>query len=301
MRNLPMDVLRSFVTVAELGGFTQAGELLGRSQPAISLQIKRLEEQVEASLFTRKGQQLGLTPSGSKLLKYALEILALNDEAIAEFRQPTLTGRVRFGIPSEFATTLLPKILGTFTQAYPGVTLEINCELSKNLLSQPGNQYDLVLALQDTSSRKLASRIKEDELVWVSGSSHDVHLRSPLPLVLAPEPCIYRARALERLDSSGRAWQIAYTNTDLTGIQSAIEEGLGVTVLARSTVPKSLRILQKSDKFPRLGKVDIHLHYDKRTANDALLRLVRAGVPTIVSRSWLLDAPHRIRSCPSLG
>ncbi len=274
MRNLPMDVLRSFVTVAELGGFTQAGELLGRSQPAISLQIKRLEEQVEASLFTRKGQQLGLTPSGSKLMKYALEILALNDEVIAEFRQPTLTGRVRFGIPSEFATTLLPKILSTFTQSYPGVTLEINCELSKNLLSQPADQYDLVLALQDKSSRKLASRIKEDELVWVSGSNHAVHLQSPLPLVLAPEPCIYRAHALERLDSSGRPWQIAYTNTDLTGIQTAIEEGLGVTVLAKSTVPKSLRILQKADKFPRLGKVDIHLHYDKRTANDALLRLV---------------------------
>ncbi|PLW81413.1 LysR family transcriptional regulator [Kineobactrum sediminis] len=274
MRNLPIDVLRTFVTVAELGSFTQAGELLGRSQPAISLQIKRLEEQIEASLFTRKGHQLGLTSSGSKLLKYALEILALNDKVIAEFKQPSLTGRVRFGIPSEFATTLLPKILGNFTQSYPGVNLEINCELSKNLLSQPADQYDLVLALQDKSPRKLVSRIKEDELVWVSGSIHDIHLQSPLRLVLAPEPCIYRARALERLNSLGCPWQIAYTNTDLTGIQTAIEEGLGVTVLAKSTVPKSLRVLPKTDKFPRLGKVDIHLYYDKRTANNALLRLV---------------------------
>lgn len=274
MRNLPMDVLRTFITVAELGSFTQAGELLGRSQSAISLQIKRLEEQVEASLFTRKSQQLGLTSSGSKLLKYALEILALNDKVIAEFKQPSLTGRVRFGIPSEFATTLLPKILGNFTQSYPGVNLEINCELSKNLLSRPADQYDLVLALQDRSTRKLASRIKEDELVWVSGNNYDIHLQSPLRLVLAPEPCIYRARALERLNSSGRPWQIAYTNTDLTGIQTAIEEGLGVTVLAKSTVPKSLRVLPKKDKFPRLGKVDIHLHYDKRTANNAVLRLV---------------------------
>lgn len=273
IRNLPTEVLRSFVTVTELGGFTQAGELLGRSQPAISLQIKRLEALVECSLFTRQGQRLQLTQSGTRLYQYAKDILALNDEVFTEFSKSSITGTVRFGIPSEFATTLLPKILGAFTQAYPGVTLEINCDLSKNLLAQPRKQYDLVLALQDAPSLKPVSRIKEEELVWVSSLDHDVHLQPQLPLVLAPEPCVYRARAIERLKGVGRNWQIVYTNSDLTGIQTAIQEGLGVTVLARSTVPDSLRVLPASEKFPKLGKVGIHLLYDKRGVSDAILKL----------------------------
>lgn len=274
MRNLPINELRTFATVAELGGFTQAGDLLGRSQPAISLQIKRLEEQVKESLFFRKGKQLELTSAGSTLLKHTLKILALNDAVFAEFKKRSLTGRVKFGIPSEFATTLLPKILGIFTQSYPGVNLEINCALSKELLSQVKGHYDLVLALQKKSPRRHTSCLKEDELVWVSGNNHDIHMQSPVNLVLAPEPCIYRARALERMGAAGCAWKILYTNSDLTGIQTAIKEGLGVTVLARSTVPKSLRILQNSDKFPKLGNVGIHLHYDTRTKDEALLRLV---------------------------
>jgi DNA-binding transcriptional LysR family regulator len=255
IRNLPTDVLRSFVTVSELGGFTQAGELLGRSQPAISLQIKRLEVLVECRLFDRQGQRLQLTQAGARLYQYAKDILALNDEVFTEFSQPNITGTVRFGMPSEFATTLLPKILRAYTQAYPGVTLEINCDLSKNLLAQPRKHYDLVLALQDAPTLKPASRLKEEDLVWVSSPVHDVHLQAQLPLVLAPEPCVYRSRALERLNSVGRPWRLVYTNADLTGIQAAIQEGLGVTVLARNTVPDSLRVMPVSDRFPKLGKV----------------------------------------------
>ena len=154
MPNLSMNELRTFATVAELGGFTPAGDLLGRSQPAISLQIKRLEEQLERALFVRKGKQLVLTSAGKKLLKHTLKILALNDAVFAEFEKRSLTGQIRFGIPSEFATTLLPKILGIFTQSYPNVNLEINCALSKELLSHGRDDYDLVLALQSRLPRK---------------------------------------------------------------------------------------------------------------------------------------------------
>lgn len=274
MRNLSMDLLRSFVTVVELGGVTQAGQLLGRSQPTVSLQIKRLEDQVETPLFSRDGQRFDLTPAGERLFKYAKGILALNDEALDEFSKPIITGRVRFGIPSEFATILLPKVLRNFTKSYPGVTLEINCDLSKNLLAHRSDQYDLVLALQDLPSPQRVSRIKEDDLVWVTSARHDIHLQTPLALALAPEPCIYRARALEQLSQLNRPWQLAYTNTDLTGIQTAIEEGLGVTVLAKGTVPSSLRILKPSERFPFLGKVGIHLFYNKRTVSEAVLRLI---------------------------
>ncbi|MCB1662171.1 MAG: LysR family transcriptional regulator, partial [Pseudomonadales bacterium] len=191
MKNLPMDVLRSFVTVAELRGFTQAGELLGRSQPAISLQIKRLEDMLGSPLLKRSGQQLDLTQPGRQLFDYAKKILSLNDEVLAQFIKPEVSGRIHFGIPSEFATALLPKIVGRFVQSYPSVTLEVTCDLSKNLLNAQSDRiFDLVLALHDDPNAKRNDRVKVEELVWVTSTDHQAHLQPTVPLIAAPQGCI---------------------------------------------------------------------------------------------------------------
>jgi len=275
MKNLPMDVLRSFVTVAELGGFTPAGELLGRSQPAISLQIKRLEEMTSTHLFSRSSQGLKLTQQGETLFKYANDILALNDEALNTFLKPTLSGRVRFGIPSEFATTLLPKIVGRFAKAYPNVTLEVICDLSKSLLSEErANQFDLILALHDNPSNKHRGQVKADELVWVSSPDQHAHEKEAVPLIVAQEGCIYRHRAIQSLRKVNQDYRVVYTIPDLSGIKAAIEEGLGVTVLAKSTVPDNLKIIKPSEKYPKLGTVGISLIYDHKDPNEAMKRLV---------------------------
>ncbi len=282
MKNLPTDLLRAFVAVAELRGFTAAAELLGRSQPAVSLQIKRLEQLLGRSLLLRLGHSLQLTPAGEDLFRYARQILALNDEAFGKLAGGEVRGRLRFGIPSEFATTLLPRIIGRFTQAYPAVTLEVTCELSKQLLSpdQRGS-FDLILALQDDPRAQAESRVKVDELVWVSGPEYDVNPSGKLPLIAAPEGCIYRKRGIERLNRAGVAWRMVYTIPDLTGIQAAIEEGLGVTVLARSTVPQNLRVLRPGGRLPVLGKVGINLLHRSGQNSEAALRLadyVRASL-----------------------
>lgn len=273
MKNLPTDLLRSFVTVIELGGFTQAAEWLGRSQPAISLQIKRLEQLVEQTLLIRSGQQLELSQAGQLLFRYAKQILAINDEAVAQFSKTAVSGKIHFGIPSEFATTLLPKIVGRFAQAYPNVTLEVTCALSKQLLSEP-HRYDLILALHDDPSTAGDNLVKEDDLAWVTGIDHDAHLQLPLPLIVAPEGCIYRKRGVEQLKNNNRDWRIVYTIPDLTGIQAAINEGLGVTVLAKSTVPENLRILKPSEKLPKLGKVGISLIHQSNESSEAISRLM---------------------------
>ncbi|MEJ2400129.1 MAG: LysR family transcriptional regulator [Xanthomonadales bacterium] len=283
MRNLPMECLRSFVTVTEVKGFTQAGQLLGRSQPAVSLQIKRLEELIGAQVFVRGSHRLELTQPGERMLDYARQILALNDEALAELALPVISGRVRFGIPSEYATILLPKVLGRFAHSYPAVTLEIHCDLSANLLAEEPNPYHLVLALSDSPERTDTSWIGADELVWVTSVRHDTHRQPTLPLIVAPTPCLYRARAIKVLKDVGRSWRISYTNTDISGIQTAIEEGLGVTVLAQKTVPDTLRILPFSRRFPRLGQVGVHLHHKDRREAETVSRLadyVRAIVGT---------------------
>ena len=282
MKNLPTDLLRAFVAVAELRGFTAAAEILGRSQPAVSLQIKRLEQLLGRSLLLRSGHSLQLTAAGEELFGYARQILALNDEVFGKLAGGEVSGRLRFGIPSEFATTLLPRIIGRFTQAYPAVTLEVTCELSKQLLSpEQRGSFDLILALQDDPRVQAESRVKVDELVWVSGPEYDVSPAAKLSLIAAPEGCIYRKRGIERLNRAGVAWRMVYTIPDLTGIQAAIEEGLGVTVLARSTVPQNLRVLRPGGRLPVLGKVGISLLHRSGQNNDAAARLadyVRASL-----------------------
>ena len=260
MKNLPMDLLRAFVSVAQLNSFTKAGEILGRSQPAMSLQIQRLEDLIDEPLLTRSGKSLDLTDAGDRLYDYANQILALNDLAISQITKSTISGRIRLGIPSEFATALLPKIVSRFAKAYPNVTLEVNCELSKKLLSKEGrSNHDLILALEDNPSKTASDLLKTDDLVWVASRDHNAQKVSIVPLIAAAEGCIYRHRAIKILDQRQQPWQIVYTIPDLTGIQHAIEEGLGVTVLARSTVPENLKILSPSARFPDLGEVGISL------------------------------------------
>ncbi len=274
MKHLPLDVLRTFVTVADLGGFTQAGLSVGRSQPAVSLQIKKLEEGLGVELFHRHGHQLELSARGSRLYTYAKRMLALNDEALHSLNPPAVEGKLRFGIPSEFATTLLPKVVGQFAKNYPGVALEVISDLSKNLTHEKRrSEFDLILTLQDQPSESTKQFVQKDDLVWVASKNWS-SVPTELPLVAAPEPCIYRQRALKALSRTNKEWHIVYTNSDLTGLQAAIEEGLGVTVLARSVVPKSLKILTSANDMPELGSIGISLLYDKRKNNEAVTRLV---------------------------
>lgn len=273
-----MDLLRAFVSVAQLNSFTRAGELLGRSQPAVSLQIQRLEELVDETLLVRNGKNLELSEAGENLYNYANQILTLNDLAISQLSKSTITGKIRLGIPSEFATVLMPRIVSRFAKAYPNVTLEVNCELSKTLLSKEGKaNHDLILALEDNPSKTGSSLVKTDELVWVASADHNAHKaqRTELvPLIVAAQGCIYRQRAIKHLDKANQSWQIVYTIPDLTGIQHAIQEGLGVTVLAKSTVPENLRILPPSARFPELGEVGISLICSARNKKNEAVHLL---------------------------
>jgi len=146
MKNIPIEHLRSFMAIA----FTQAGEQLGRTQSAISLQIKKLESLLGQTVFYRQGHNFELTQAGQVLKQYAIQILQLNDRLLGEFNQQTIAGKVRLGIPSEFAIALLPKIVGSFSRQNPQITLEVTCDLSRNLvIGLKKQQYDLVLSLSD--------------------------------------------------------------------------------------------------------------------------------------------------------
>lgn len=273
-KNLPIEWLRTLVTVVDSGGFSQAGELLGRTQPAISRQVKELEERLGRQLLLRSGRTLNLTESGLRVYDQARKILALNDELVYEFSGASVTGKLHLGIPSEFASVLLPRIIGNFSQSYPDVSLEVTSDLSRNLLaSGQRDKFDVILALQEKPEASDGQLVIKDDLVWVASRKHSAHLLTPLPLVLAPEGCIYRKRAKSVLQTAGIEFRNVFTIPDLNGIQSALEAGLGITPLSRSSVPWSLRVLRDSPALPKLGEISIGLHFKNRRPSEAAMRL----------------------------
>jgi DNA-binding transcriptional LysR family regulator len=258
MKQLSLDNLRTFVTVVDLGGFAKAGEKLGRSQPAVSLQIKRLEQQLSKRLFTKQGQRQVVNQDGLNLYKTALTMLDLNDGIFRQFQPMSLKGRLRLGIPSEFATTLLPSIIGEFGKLYPDVSLEVTSALSKSLLEDENlNGFDLVLALVDPGTEVGGQVLLIDELVWV-GDRSLANPQATLSLVLAPDGCVYRSRVINKLKQQTQQWRISYTNADLSGITAAIKQGLGISALAKSSVPQQLDII-KHKNLPVLGTIKICL------------------------------------------
>ena len=260
MRNIPTDLLRSFLSAIDTGSFTRAAEAVGRTQSAISLQIKRLEETVGARLFQRDAHNVALTDEGATVAQYARRMLALNDEVLALLNSPKVSGRVRLGAPYEYTASLLPVILGRFAQSHPNVTLEVTSDLSRNLLQRHRNgEFDLVVALHEEGSTG-GTQIHTEPLIWFTSADHDRQRQDPLPLVAAPPPCIYRARMLQTMKSLEMPVRISYLSSSYDAILAAVRAGLGLTAMARSTIPGDAKILSERDGLPPLGDLDLRLH-----------------------------------------
>ena len=259
-KTLDLDLLRCFVTIAETGSFTRAGDRLGRTQSTISLQVKRLEDQLGRAVFIRSPRSLSLTREGARLLGPARQILRLNDTAIAELIEPNMSGLVRVGVPEDFATAHLPSVLSEFAKAHPLVELEVTCDLTLNLLERfHQGVFDLVLVKREPSAPLEGVRVWREPLVWVARDQLAAMGLETVPLVVSPEPCVYRKRAIDALDAIGRKWRVAYTSTSLAGSQSAVNAGLGITVLPREMVPPYLTSIIDDPELPSLYDTEIAL------------------------------------------
>lgn len=259
-RTLDLDLLRCFVTIAETGSFTRAGERLGRTQSTISLQVRRLEDQIGRAVFARTPRSLSLTAEGERLLGPARQLLRLNDAAIAELFEPDMAGRVRIGVPEDFATAHLPAVLAAFTKAHPLVELEVTCDLTLNLLDRfHDHAFDLVLVKREPSAQFEGVRVWREPLVWVARDQRAAEGLATVPLVVSPEPCVYRKRAVDALEAIGRKWRVAYTSTSLAGSQSAVNAGLGITVLPREMVPPYLTPITDDPDLPPLYDTEVAL------------------------------------------
>lgn len=282
MKNLPTDLLRTFVTINQLGGFTPAGERLGRSQPAVSLQMKRLEELLGVKLFNR-GQGLQLTEEGQLLLTCAQRMLELNDTLISRLSTPRVSGAVRLGIPNDFEVSFLATTLGRFAQAYPGVTLDVSSDISATLLNDyKKGAYDLVMAIEESRPERpqLTDYITEP-LVWVRNTNMLLSADQPLPLILYPKGCLYRRTIINALNKANLPWRVVYSSSSLLGIQSAIKAGLGISALSKSTVPEGLEASPGFAHCPDLGSISIGFCYDNSSLSPAgqmLLDYLKQGL-----------------------
>jgi DNA-binding transcriptional LysR family regulator len=279
---LETDLLKVFVAVAERGGFTRAATALNRTQSAVSMQIKRLEEGVGAALFQRAGRHVRLSSAGESLIGYARRILALNDEAVGAVQQHEVAGVVRLGCIDDYATRVVPSILAQFWKEYPAVLVEVETGLTAHLLERIETDFDLVLSMQPAGLGR-GTVIRRDTPVWAVSPQRAVHRQDPLPLALYRDGCLFRRWATSALDGIGRRWRCAYVSPSVATVEAAVECGLAVSIFKKSTVSPRLRRLGVRDGFPRLPDVDIALQTPSRALSrqtgalaDHLMRSLRA-------------------------
>lgn len=267
--NLDIDLLRAFVTVVETGSFTRSAALLGRTQPAVSLQIRRLEEQLRSPLIDRGGKGVGLTTEGAGLLPQARRLLRLNDEIVSTLGEGDLEGEVRFGAPEDIATMHLPGILGAFARSHPRIKLSVTCDYTANLLDQMSRgMLDLALIKREPVGPDLGVRVWSEPLVWVALDASIIEA-SPLPLIIAPAPDIYRKRALGALADAGVAFRASFTSPSLAGQMAALRAGLGVGVLPAAMAPRDLSVI--SEPLPALTDSEIALVSSRGASGPASL------------------------------
>jgi DNA-binding transcriptional LysR family regulator len=297
---LDLSLLRAFVLIAEGSSFTQAAARVGRTQSAISMQVKRLEEVLGQPVLSRsKGGSVELTPHGVYLLTRARQILALNDEVLTTFRAPQIAGTVRLGTPDDYAFAYLPPILKRFAETHPAVQVDVMCSPSEELMRRiKAGALDLTLISEGhVASDWPAVPLWRGPLVWVTSTRFAPHRQDPLPLALADrtpflargEDCEWAGAAVRALEQAGRRYRIAYTSASHIGTHAPVLAGLAITVSTLSWLPDGLRPMRPEEGLPRLPDFGILLLKGKRPhqpVTDALAAHIEA--------SFTIDASHAI-------
>ncbi len=245
-------LLRTFAAICDTRNFTKAARSVNLTRSAVSLHIKRLEDQVGLRLFDRSARQLMVTEEGEVLLSYARRILALNEEVESRLNCNRLRGLIRFGAPEYFDPQTLASLLGQFTARYPAIRLQIEMAIGPDIaaLFERGGLDLAIINCELGEGRGVV--LRREHRVWVAQRAMKLDPEAPLPLALFPPHCGWRRLALARLDEVGRSWTLLLQSAGVAGILAALEAGLAISVLAQSGLPKSLRPLSQCEELPAL-------------------------------------------------
>ncbi|HEV7872511.1 MAG TPA: LysR substrate-binding domain-containing protein [Enterovirga sp.] len=292
---LDIDQLRTFVAIAETGSFTRAGDVVHKTQSAVSMQMKRLEERVGRSVFERDGRTPRLTEEGERLLDYARRIVRLSRECMTTFAESELVGRVRFGLPDDYAERYLPELLASFSRSNPRAEVTVLCEPTSVLVERMrAGELDLAI-ITHVDGHGSSEVVRAEQLLWVTSARHDVHEETSLPLALGPPTCIWRHAAIDALEGAGRPFRILYVSGFSPAVAAAVLAGLAVAVLPESAVRSGMRILGARDGFPPLPFCRIGLMQGRVEGNkpaEALADQIRRSLGNLGTGplAWVAEA-----------
>lgn len=253
-----IDLLRVFDTVVRIGSFTTAAKALSRTQSAVSMQLRRLEEQLGVQLVARGTRQLAPTPEGMQLLPLARQMLSLNDQLFHDVDTQEVSGSIRIGSIEHYATRVLPVLIAEFCRQHPRIHVELHHGVSSVMHAELGARYDMVIGVGAVGSGE-GLRLTKSRIVWASTAGSATHLQRPLPLALNPEGAMLRDWATHALDRAGIPWRIAYTSTSVTGLEAAVRAGIAVGVFREATISKRLKILGAKEGMPSLPDSEVWL------------------------------------------
>jgi DNA-binding transcriptional LysR family regulator len=267
---LELDLLRALLVVSDCAGFTSAATQLHSTQSTVSQKIRRLEELAGHRLLTRGPGPVQPTEAGHLVLGYARQLLALNEQLVDSLAGVAVSVTLRLGVPDDFANARTTRLLAAFNRRHPQIKLEVSSGLSRDLLqSYDRGELDLVLVKQKRSSRE-AVHSRPEPLLWIDSARNPAFARDPVPLVTFPERGLYRDEMIAALHALGRHWRIAFSSSSLGGVQHAVADGMGISLLPRRAVARGHAVLSRRSGLAAIDSYEIAIFH--RAGADALVQ-----------------------------
>lgn len=278
--NLDLDLLRTFVAVADLNTFAAAAVAVCRTQSAVSQQMQRLEQLIGKELFARHGRNKLLTEHGIQFLGYARKILQFNDEACASLMFSDIQGTLTIGASDDTADTILPFILQRVTSVFPKLSIEVSIKRSPEMMEMlHQGKIDLVITTENSTEFPNVL-LRSSPTLWYCSAEYQFQYGSPVPLVVLDEPSPFRTLALEKLTEAGIPWKISYVASTLSAVRAAVKAGLGITVRSVEMMTPELRVLGEEEGLPKLPDTRYYLCKNPQQNNElstAIFSAIESG------------------------
>jgi len=298
-RHLDLEALRALACIVDTASFSAAARQLGRTQSAVSLQIKRLEEMLGQTLLRRvQGRVDGVTAEGAALLAYARQILRLNDEAYATVAQDAAPGTLRVGLPEELMESVFPAVMAQFQALYPRLRLVLRADTSAALQQAlAGGGLDLALYKHCGDAAPADGEVLwQEPLLWMAGAAYRDSApeagEGGLPLALFGENCVFRLAVTAALSRADWPWSLRYTGSSTTGLSHAVRCGLGLTALPRSLLGPGMAVMSTVDgrPLPALPPARLLASYAPGAVSAAARRFVALTGEAMAARAPLVPA-----------
>ncbi|QUS56786.1 LysR substrate-binding domain-containing protein [Pseudovibrio brasiliensis] len=292
--SIDVDQLRTFLAVAELGSFTKAGDAVHKTQSAVSMQMKKLEERIGQPIFVKDGRNSRITEHGRRLVEHARRMVALNDETLSAFHEPEIAGRIRLGLPDDYAERLLPQVLAAFNRLNPCINLDVECSSSNEIgrRIQKG-ELDVGIVTSGDCTSVPGQIVRREPLQWVGSREHIVYDQRPLRLAVGPTTCSWRQAGVAALDHLNIQHQVVYTSASAAALAGAVNAGLAIAILPASALRQGQRILGEKEGLPPLPPCDITIIRSQMAiepVHDALCHHIVASIGNVTMEYNGMDA-----------